>query len=337
MPSDTPVRIAIHHRPGSFSDRWIEYCKSRGIEHALVNCYDSDIIRQLARFDVLLWHWHHTDTRAILFARQLFQSLQHMPIKVYPDIATCWHFDDKVGQKYLLESIGAPLIPSYVFYEKTKAMEWIGTTSFPKVFKLRCGSASTNVQLVKTATQAARLCRQAFGNGFNARASYLADATHRMRKTRQKGDYFDKLVRLPSTLWKIYQANKGRGAEKGYIYFQDFVPGNTYDTRMILIGNRCYGVRRYCRDGDFRASASGKLEYSPEFIDERMVKISYEVARRIGAQTVAYDFLLDNQGHPCIAEISYCFVVSGLDPAVGYWDENLVWRDDKSPAINAIL
>jgi hypothetical protein len=51
------MKIAIHERKGSFSDRWIEYCKKHEICHRIVNCYDSDIIDQLKDCDGLMWHW----------------------------------------------------------------------------------------------------------------------------------------------------------------------------------------------------------------------------------------------------------------------------------------
>ncbi|MDZ7775700.1 MAG: hypothetical protein U5L09_08950 [Bacteroidales bacterium] len=41
------MKIAIHNRPGSFSDRWIEYCKKQEIPYKIVNCYDNNIIQQL--------------------------------------------------------------------------------------------------------------------------------------------------------------------------------------------------------------------------------------------------------------------------------------------------
>ena len=41
------MKIAIHHSSGSFSDRWIEYCKREGIEYKIVNAYDSDIVKQV--------------------------------------------------------------------------------------------------------------------------------------------------------------------------------------------------------------------------------------------------------------------------------------------------
>ena len=118
------MKIAIHHRPGSFSDRWIEYCKREGIEYKIVDCFQSDIIEQLKVCDALMWHHHHGDYKDVLFAKGLLFSLEQAGIKVFPDFNTGWHFDDKVGQKYLLEAINAPLVPSYVFYDKQSARDW---------------------------------------------------------------------------------------------------------------------------------------------------------------------------------------------------------------------
>ena len=108
--------IAIHNRPGSFSDRWIEYCKKNHIDYKLVNAYDDNIVELVRECDAFMWHHHHTNSRDVLFAKQLLYSLQMSGVKVFPDFNTGWHFDDKVGQKYMLEAIGAPMVPSYVFY-----------------------------------------------------------------------------------------------------------------------------------------------------------------------------------------------------------------------------
>jgi glutathione synthase/RimK-type ligase-like ATP-grasp enzyme len=85
---------------------------------------------------------------------------------VFPDFRTAWHFDDKVAQKYLFEAIGAPLVPSYVFFDKQEALRWAELTTFPKVFKLRGGAGSQNVSLVKTKQECIKLIHKAFGKGF---------------------------------------------------------------------------------------------------------------------------------------------------------------------------
>ncbi len=141
------MKIAIHHRKGSFSDRWIQYCEIHNIVYKLVDCYSNKIIEDLKGCDGLIWHWNQNDYKAALSARQITKSIESMGLKIFPDTNTSWHFDDKVGQKYLLEAINAPMVESHVFYTKKEAMEWLSSTSFPKVFKLRGGAGSVNVKL----------------------------------------------------------------------------------------------------------------------------------------------------------------------------------------------
>ena len=159
------VKLAIHHREGSFSDRWLAYCEVQGIQYKVVNCLDSNIVKQLSSSDVLLWHWSHADPREQLMARHVIRAAEMMGVKVFPNTSSCWHFDDKIAQKYLLEAVGAPLVPTHVFYDLKEALRWIDQASFPKVFKLRKGAGSSNVRLVHNATEARALAKRAFSSG----------------------------------------------------------------------------------------------------------------------------------------------------------------------------
>ena len=80
---------------------------------------------QLDDCDGLMWHWNQNSYKAALFARQLTFSLEKKGIRVFPDINTALHFNDKVGQDFLLEAIDAPLVKSYAFYSRQEAMEWL--------------------------------------------------------------------------------------------------------------------------------------------------------------------------------------------------------------------
>ena len=263
-------------RSGSFSDRWIEYCEEKNIDHKLVNCYDNDIVNQLDDCDALMWHHHHADYKDVLFAKQLLFSLQQAGKIVFPDFHTAWHFDDKVGQKYLLESIGAPLVPSFVFYSKQDALNWAESTTFPKVFKLRGGAGSANVKLVKSKQEARRLIVKAFGKGFPQfdRFGYLKERISRYRTGK------DNLAGIFKGVGRLFiptNFSKMVSREKGYIYFQDFIPNNKFDVRLIVIGDKAYGMKRIVRNGDFRAS--GSEEFVHDEIDSKILKIAFQVAK----------------------------------------------------------
>lgn len=320
------MKIAIHDRPGSFSDFWIPFCREKNISHKIVNCYDSDIVEQLADCDALMWHHSHARYEDQLFAKQLTFSLEKSGKKVFPDSDTSWHFDDKVGQKYLLESIGAPLVPSYVFYTKKTALNWINTTNFPKVFKLRGGAGSSNVKLVSSRQEAFRIIRKAFGRGFSQfnRWEYFRE---RRRKVRSGKDglvgVFKGLARLlvPISLAKM------KGPEKGYAYFQDFIPANDSDTRVIVIGNKAFGIKRLVRKNDFRASGSGVILHDREEIDERCVQLAFDISRKLNCSCMAYDFVFDEESEPLVVEMSYGFAPAGYKDCPGYWDDLMHWHE----------
>jgi len=182
------MKIAIHHRQGGFSERWINYCKKNNIEYKIVNAYATDIIEQLRGFDVFMWHHHQMHFRDVLTAKRILFALEHAGIKVFPDFRTGWHFDDKVAQKYLFEALEIPHVPSYVFYDKKEALEWAENTDFPKVFKLTRGAGSDNVQLIKTKKQAVRIINKAFSGGFSQYKRFASlKERYRKYKTGQKG------------------------------------------------------------------------------------------------------------------------------------------------------
>jgi glutathione synthase/RimK-type ligase-like ATP-grasp enzyme len=330
-------QVAIHRREGSFSDRWIAYCEQQGIPYKIVNCLDSDIIKQLNSSDVLLWHWVHGDPREQLMARDVIAAAEIMGVKVFPSTSTCWHFDNKIAQKYLLEAIGAPLVPTYVFYDLQEALRWIDQASFPKVFKLRRGAGSSNVRLAHNAADARTLAERAFSSGFSPVPHYGQDAIKRYRAAKRRGDLFDVVKRIPQVLVKIKNLKRMMGREKGYVYFQDFIPGNDFDTRVTIIGDRAFAYTRNVRPGDFRASGSGDVVYDTDRIDRRCVKIAFDVSRKVGAQSIAFDFISGEQRQPFILEVSYCYIAQLVHSCPGYWDNNLNWYDGHAWPQDAIL
>ena len=329
--------IGIHERAGSFSDRWIKHCTDNGIPFRRVNCLGTDVVQECEGLVALLWHWAHDDPRNFIVARQIIASLEAKGMIVFPNVNTCWHFDDKIAQKYLLEAICAPLIPTWIFTSKADADEWIGRARWPKVFKLRCGASSTNVQLVRTRAEAEALCRQAFGRGFPEVSGYLADMQIRLRSVQTSKEFWNKLRRAPSLILRNLALRRRMPRQQGYVYFQSFLPGNTFDTRITIIGDRAFGYRRMNRPNDFRASGSGNPSYEHDRIDKRCVEIAFGVADRLATQSLAFDFLFNPQHEPMIGEISYCFVASMVHACAGHWDRQGTWHEGHVWPEEAIL
>lgn len=318
--------IAIHNSTSGFHPRWAAYCEEKGIPFKRVNVYDNDLIGQLSDCQALMWHHSQNNPKDILIARQILYALEHTGFQVFPDFHTTWHFDDKVAQKYLFESIGAPLVPSYAFFDRKVALAWAATAAFPKVFKLRGGAGSSNVKLVRTHAQAKRMIRQAFGSGFPNydRWASLKERWYKYRIGKVS------LLEPIKGLARVFQPppfDKAQGRERNYIYFQDFIPNNDSDTRIIVIGDKAFGLYRYVRKGDFRASGSGDFAYQRELFDVRCIQIAFDITQKLKTQCAAYDFVFDEHNSPLIVEISYGFTPAGYDPCPGYWDADLQWHE----------
>lgn len=303
---------------------WINYCENYGIEYLLVNPYDNDIIHLVKDCDAFLWHHSQNDYRDLIFAKQLLFSLQQAGIAVYPDFNSGWHFDDKLGQKYLLEAVGAPLVKSYAFFTKEEALGWAESTAYPKVFKLRCGAASVNVKLIHSFKEAKSVIKKAFGRGFppyNAQNN-LQETFYKFKCGKST---FKNLMGSLCRMFSAPSSFKHIKTERGYVYFQDFMPNNTYDTRVIVVnGKYACAERRMTRKGDFRASGSGNFSF--ENIDENIIKIAFETSKKLKMQSVAYDFVYDENHNPRIVEICFGFGTKGISQSPGYWTDDMVWH-----------
>jgi glutathione synthase/RimK-type ligase-like ATP-grasp enzyme len=322
------MKIAIHHSKGSFSDRWIEYCKQNNVPYKIVNCFDSDIIDQLKDCDALMWHHHQSVYKDVIVTKKLLFALEHAGIKVFPNFHTGWHFDDKVAQKYLLEAIDAPLVPSYVFYDKKQALNWAESTIYPKVWKLKGGAGAANVKLVRSKKDAIKLINTAFGKGFS-QFNRLGNLKERYRKYKSGKDSLLGVAKGVGRLVIPTEFAKLQSRERGYAYFQEFVPNNSFDIRIIVIGDKAFAIKRMTREDDFRASGSGNIIFDKNQIDERCVQISFDVNNKLNCQSVAYDFIFDENNNPLIVEISYGFAMEAYDACPGYWDSSLQWHEGK--------
>lgn len=319
--------IAIHNSTSGFHPRWIAWCEKNNIPYKLVNCYANDLVQELSDCNALMWHHHQGSPRDLLAAKPILFALEQAGIKTFPNFNTNWHFDDKLGQKYLLEAIGAPLVPTYVFYDKKTALEWIASTTFPKVFKLRGGAGSANVKLAKTHKAAKTLINKAFGRGFSNYDAW-GSLKERWRKWRLgKTSMTDVIKGIMRFVYPPPFAN-ALGKEVGYVYFQDFIPNNDHDIRVIVIGNKAFAIKRMVRKNDFRASGSGMIRYEKDNFKDEWIKLAFHLNDRIQSQSLAIDYVFEN-GEPYLVEISYGFVKEVYDPCVGYWDKELNWHEGK--------
>jgi hypothetical protein len=314
------MKIAIADRKGSFSDYWIKYCEEHSIPYKVVNPYDTDIVEQVSDCDAFMWHHHHASFGDTLFAKQLLFSLEQAGKVVFPNFRTGWHFDDKLGQKYLFEALGVRAAKSWVFYDKKSAYKWIETTDFPKVFKLRGGAGSANVRLARSKRQAKAFVRKALRRGFASSNPLFSAKTQWQNFVKGQGRFYDVAKYIGLYLFPGLNGGRRMPRQKGYAYFQEFIPNDGFDYRLEIANNKAIAMVRMCREGDFRASGGHDDRYDASLIPQDVVEFAFECYDKLEVQSVALDIVREKEsGELYLIEVSYCYGLDADEFEHGYW------------------
>jgi len=175
-----------------------------------------------------------------------------------------------------------------------------------------------------------KLTRKAFGHGFPLTDKYSGLKQRFWELKRDKN--FKTVVHVLKGFVRLIWQTPGTNLlpdQKGYVYFQDFIPNNAYDDRIVVIGNRAIAIRRYVRENDFRASGSGLLKHDNKLFETSTIKLAFDVASKLQTQSLAFDFVYDKSHNPLILELSYAYAQGpAYDDCPGYWDKNLKWHPD---------
>jgi hypothetical protein len=326
------MKIAVHHSSGmdkgSFSWKWIEELEKRHVEVMACDFFSPNIIQEVAGCRGAMWHCRlpFRDRQA---APKILQAIQLcMGIPVFPDMRTFWHYDEKVAQYYLLQAADAPALRTWVFWDLRQALDYAAECAFPIIVKLSTGAASQNVLKVDSRRELERIARRLFGRGIrpgrhNESAPIIIPKSLRelrVMKSRTAMTVKHRLLGDESCKPVYYPL------QKDYLYVQEFMPNNSYDIRITIIGNRAFGFIRHNREDDFRASGSGRIDYDLSNVPMEAVEIAQRISARCGFQSMAYDFLRSPKGELLINEISYCYANRAVYDCPGHWDDKLEWH-----------
>jgi glutathione synthase/RimK-type ligase-like ATP-grasp enzyme len=292
--------IAIHpdfwdaadgDRANSSSPKYAAILERAGHEVRWVDILRSDIISQVRGCDGFIWRHGHWTTMVQVAKRVLPVLERELNLVMYPDQRTCWHYDDKLAQKYLFDAHDIPMAKTWLHWDDLEAtLSWARTATYPLVLKLAAGAASQNVRLISSYEELEPWVRRLMGQGVFNLDPENWQQPHRV-------------------LW---------GFHKNYVLLQEFLPDNPFDTRVTVIGGRAFAYRRFNRPNDFRASGSGRADYAQEPIDLRTIRLALECARRLGAQSLAFDFLRKSDDY-VIGEVSYTYVSWMVHEVPGHW------------------
>jgi len=330
------MKVIIHKRDKakvhstSWVSPWVEYCQKNGIEYELIDLFECDTIETLKKFNVLLWHFGQYCYTDMMEARSILYSAKRMGLRVFPDFNDAWHFDDKIAEMYILQAMGAPIPESKVYYNEVSLKQDVksGLIEFPIVGKLRTGSGSHNVKLLKSKHQLMSYAHKMFSGGYNPAPSLLYKTTSNIRSSHSKLEFLGKLKRVPEFLRTLAGARHFPN-EKEYVYLQQFIPNDGYDLKVVVVGDKCAFLVRPVRSHDFRASGGGEVFFDQKYFNKQIIESAFKVSDALGAQCMGYDYVVNKDtGEGVIVEMSYGFSHKAILASGGYYDRKFNWHDE---------
>jgi len=315
--------------PTSYSEKFREILDRNTIPYVLIDPNSNAMFDDLAGCTHFLFRHSQGDADMMLYDSIFHIAKNIYNLKCSPDYATYWPYENKIKEYYLLKSNGFPVVETNIFWAHNSALKFLETSSFPLIIKMYKGAGSSNVVKINSIKEGKKIIDRVFNEGIKSgqlpgksnlfsfsNIGLSAFAHNKIRSILAYFGFFKKSN--PYSEWQL---------QKDAILFQKFLPGNKFDTRVTVIGKRAFAFRRYVRTNDFRASGSGLLDKNPLEIDMRCIRTAFEISGKLNFETMAYDFIYDENKEPKICEISYCFDHRIVRDCPGYWDEKLSWNE----------
>lgn len=164
-------------------------------------------------------HMHHHPQVRLFHKRAMATMALNPDLKLIPEYRSSVLYDDKLEQARQLSKW---LPRTRVFYSKAPAWEWLEKfAKYPFISKASEGSSSNNVRIINNIDEAREEIRLAFSS-FGIKCHY-------------------NLI------------------QRGYLLWQDFIPDNLFDVRIVAIGNQRMMMARENRSDRPMASGSGRM------------------------------------------------------------------------------
>lgn len=305
-------------QPQSFSAMWKAYAEELGIEAVVVDPLCPGALDRIAGADGFLWRYNFKLPWTDAAPRLMRVVEDEFGIPVWPARVLRDTFENKIAQAYLLDALDIPHPKTWVFWRRADAMAALDELPYPLVAKLSRGVKSDGVAMVRNRAEAELLVRQMFSFGTGS-LDFL-----RVRRHRLLGTY--------TPMLRAMRRGGLRGnLEQGYVFLQEFIPGNSFDTRLVVQGDRAFGSRRLIHEGDFRASGSGLSDFDAAAINPEAVALAFRLADAMGVRSLVVD-VMERDGTPVMGEYSYTMAAHVVRQFQGHWrrDQGGISRSDMS-------
>ena len=227
------------------------FARNNNIHYTFINIHCSDWIDQCSGLDLIAWR-PLSDPASLYEQRTKTEYIEKfLNIRCHPSFRELWTYEDKLRLYYHLGRYNLPIIPTFISFDEAESNASLVKMDFPLVSKSYVGSSSMAVKLLKSRHEARRFIRSVFSVGLDTSFPYFR--------------------------------------QKGYVYFQKFIPDASFDLRIIMVGKKIFGYYRFTPKNDFRASGAGLVEKTGFPVEA--VLLALKVKEVLPSTIIAVDLL----------------------------------------------
>lgn len=234
------------------------------------------------------------------YIEDIIYNLKENGITVIPKFAYLKAHNNKVAMELLRSRSGyQPIqtIQSKVFGTLEELEENAHKLKYPVVIKAAAGAMSRGVSKAESSDQ-------------------IISAAQSISKSKSSWHDLKEFLRLIKYREKYVKESFYR---KKFIV-QNLIPNLSNDWKVLVYGNRCYALYRGVREGDFRASGSGKFEFRKE-LPEGMLDYALTIKNHFNVPNISLDIGYDGKGFHLIEFQFLYFGTTTIEKSGHYFEK----------------
>ena len=195
-------------------------------------------------------------------------------------------YENKATLSYFLKTGNIPHPETFVFYNKSEALEFTAKASYPIVAKTLIGASGSGVKILHDKLQASAYINQAFSRGIRRRFGPNRNAGNPkswLKKALNSPAFFMKKLRQYSQRYQQLQKN--------VVLFQQFI-SHGFEWRCLKIGHSFFAYKKLKVDD--KSSGSKIFEFGAPPV--ALLDFTKELCERFNFNFMALDMFYNEQG-----------------------------------------
>lgn len=213
---------------------YIKSCEELNIDYVVLDLLSVNWIEEIKNADVdgiLIRIKGDIHEQKSMYDERLFIINSELGIPIYPSRNELFLYENKRLCNYWMQINNIKHTPTFIFYTKKEAINFINNAHFPLVFKTNGGAASSGVRIIHSKIQAKIIIQKIFG-------------------------LFDQRMSRGNILWAFKYGipiPKFGSSQKHYVFIQKFIP-HKWEWRVTKIGDSFFGLKKM-KKGEFASGS----------------------------------------------------------------------------------